>query len=105
MTGGEYVVPSIRALFRIPYSIIKLQASSASIETGWTVEHNAAMEVGPWPLPECTDGRVTETRTTTAGTVAHHHVTDREGPDAFDAREVDQGYTDETWRAVVFPSF
>lgn len=39
-------------------------------------------------LPECTDGHVTKTRTTTAaGTAAHYHVTEREGPDAFDERE------------------
>jgi hypothetical protein len=63
MRGGEYVAPSIRALFRIPYSIINLQASSGLIETGWTVEHNAAPEVdGGLPLPEFTDGHVTKTR-------------------------------------------
>lgn len=106
MTGGEYVVPSMRALFRIPYSIINLQASSGLIETGWTVGHSAAPEVdGPLPLPECTDGHVTKTRHTTAGTVAHYHVTEKEGPDAFDAKEVDPVYTDGMWRAVESPEF
>jgi hypothetical protein len=105
-TGGEYVVPSMRALFRIPYSIINLQASSELIETGWTVEHSAAYAVdGPLPLPECTDGHVTKTRHTTAGTVAHYHAVEKEGPDAFDAKEVDPVYTDGMWRAVESPQF
>jgi hypothetical protein len=101
-TGGEYVAPSMRALFRIPYSIINLQASSGLIETGWTVQHSTALAVDG---PECTDGHVTKTRHTTAGTVAHYHVVEKEGPDAFDAKEVDPVYTGEMWRAVESPQF
>jgi len=33
VTGGEYVVPHLRVIFRIPYSIINLQAPSGLIET------------------------------------------------------------------------
>jgi len=103
-TGGEYVVPSMRALFRVPYSIINLQPSSGLIETGWAVEKSGTLAVdGPFPLPECTDGHVTKTRKTTAGTVAHYHVTEKEGPDEFDAKEVDPVYTDGMWRALESP--
>jgi len=59
----------------------------------------------PLPLPECTDGHVTKTRQTTAGTVAHYHVTEKEGLHAFDAKEVDPVYTDRIWRAVESPEF
>lgn len=93
--GGEYVVPSMRALFRIPDSVINLQAGSELVETGWNVEFD-----GPSPSPEPTDGHVTKTRTTTAGTVAHYHITEKEGPDAFDPKEVDPVYTDRIWQAV-----
>lgn len=37
---------------------------------------------------------------TTAGTVAHYHVVDREGPDAFDANETDLVYRNKMWHAV-----
>jgi hypothetical protein len=101
MSGGEYVVPSKRVLFRVPSSIIDLQAGSGLIETGWTVEHNTVLEVdAPLPLPECTDGHVTKTRQTTAGTVAHYHATEEDGPDAFNPRELDVMYTDRLWHAV-----
>lgn len=60
ITGGEYVIPSLRALFRIPYSVINLQASSRLIETGWTVEHSAAAVEVDGPSPEPTDGHVTK---------------------------------------------
>ncbi|TAQ84023.1 hypothetical protein B7494_g7657 [Chlorociboria aeruginascens] len=106
MSGGEYVVPSERALFRVPSSIINLQAGSGLIETGWTVEHKTVPEVdGLLPLPECTDGHVTKTRQTSGGTVAHYHVTEEDGPDAFNPSEVDPMYTDKMWHAVGLQGF
>jgi len=101
MSGGEYVVPSKRALFRVPSSIINLQASS-----GWTLEHNVVPEENrPSPLPECTDGHVTKTKQTTGGTVAVYHKTEEDGPDAFDPREVDPLYTNRMWDALKSQDF
>lgn len=106
MSGGEYVVPSKRVLFRVPSSIINLQPGSGLIETGWTVEHNAVPGLdGPGPLPECTDGHVTKTRKTSGGTVAHYHITEEDGPDVFNPMEVDPMYTDRMWQAVELPGF
>lgn len=104
MSGGEFVVPSKSALFRVPSSIINLQVGSGLIETGWTVEHNTVPDLdGPLPLPECTDGHVTKTRQTLGGTVAHYHVTEEDGPDAFNSKEVDPMHTDRMWQAVESP--
>lgn len=101
VAGGEYVIPSLRALFRIPYSVINLQASSGLIETGWAVEHNDTPEVnGPFSLPECTDGHVTHTKHTSGGTVATWHETTEDGADAIDAKEVDPVYVEGMWNAV-----
>jgi hypothetical protein len=87
----------------IPYSIIKLQASSGLIETGWNFERNAASEMdGPLflPKPQIIDTHVTKTRETTWGTVACYHVAARKGLGEFDAREVDLVYTGRMWKAV-----
>lgn len=106
MSGGEYVVPSKRVLFRLPSSIINLQADSGLIETGWTVEHNTVPGLdGPLPLPECTDGHITKTKQTTTGTVVHFHITEEDGPDALNPREVDPMYTNKKWQALELPGF
>lgn len=119
MSGGEYVVPSKRVLFRLPSSIINLQADSGLIETGWTVEHNTTIRTVPGlddgrlpfplplplPLPECTDGHITKTKQTTTGTVVHFHITAEDGPDAFNPREVDPMYTNKMWQALELPGF
>jgi len=102
--GGEYVIPHLRALFRIPHSVIHLQASSGLIETGWTVQPVPEAD-GSFPLPEPTDGHVTKTRQTSGGTVAHYHVTTEDGPDAIDPAEVDPVYTDMMWNAVKSAEF
>lgn len=108
MSGGEYVVPSKRVLFRVPSSIINLQAGSALIETGWTVEHSTiipGLDALPLPFPECTDGHITKTRQTTTGTIVNFHIIEEDGPDAFDPKEVDPMYTDRMWQAVKLPGF
>lgn len=105
-SGGEYVVPSKRVLFRVPSSIINLQADSGLIETGWTVEHNTVPGLdGPLPLLECTDGHITKTKQTTTGTVVHFHVIEEDGPDTFNPREVDPMYTNRMWQALELPGF
>lgn len=106
MSGGEYVVPSKRVLFRVPSSIINLQAGTTLIETGWTVKHSTIPGLDePLPLPECTDGHVLKTRKTTTGSVENFHFTTKDGPDAFNPKEVDPMYTDRMWQAVELPGF
>jgi hypothetical protein len=58
---------------------------------------------GLLPLPEYTDEHVAKTRHTTAGMVAHYHVGEKKGTDAFDANEVDPVYPDGIWHAVESP--
>ena len=101
MTGGEYVVPSKRIIFRVPSSIINLQAGSGLMETGW----NSTVPGldGPLLLPECTDGHVTKMRETSGGTVAQSHITEEDGPDAFNPKEVDPMCTDTYLSAFLVP--
>lgn len=77
MSCGEYLVPSKRIIFRVPSSIINLQAGSGLMETEW----NSTVPGldGPLLLPECTDGHVTKMRETSGGTVAQSHITEEDG--------------------------
>lgn len=96
VTGGEYVVPDMRVLFRVPNESINLQPGSDMLQSGW---HFGAVETDPG-LPECTDGHVTKTRQTSGGTFAHYHVTTEDGIDAFNGKEVASLYTDAMWSAA-----
>jgi hypothetical protein len=95
MAGLEYVAPDVRALFRVPPSIVTLQPKSGIIETGWTLEANDIIS-----HPQMRDGHVTQTKQTTGGTVAVKHVVKKHGADAFDPKEISPTYTDQLWRAV-----
>jgi hypothetical protein len=91
INGGEYVVPSMRVLFRVPMEALNLQPGSGMLESGW--KFDTAMEPNA-NLPECTDRHVTKTRQTSGGTVAHYHATTEDGIDAFNPKEVPHLYTD-----------
>jgi hypothetical protein len=114
-TGGEYVAPDIRSLFRIPFSAITLQPQSGVTETGWTlnntvptITNQVAHHISPSPdipFPQPTDGHVTQTKQTTGGTVATHHTTTRYGDYAFDPQEVSPVYTDRMWMAAEATQF
>lgn len=99
INGGEYVVPSMRVLFRVPARAVSLQPGSGMLESGWAPQGQNS------PSPECTDGHVTRTRQTTAGTVAHYHAVEESGPDAFDPDEVPLVYTDAMWAAAKSENF
>lgn len=96
LSGGEYVSPSQRALFRIPDAKINLQPGSHNLESGW---------VAPKGDPQPSDGHVTKTRQTAGGTVAHYHFTEEDGPDAIDPAEVAQCYVDAMWAAQKSQAF
>ncbi|KAK3358515.1 hypothetical protein B0T24DRAFT_124612 [Lasiosphaeria ovina] len=96
VTGGEYVVPDMRVLFRVPKESINLQQGSDMLQSGWQLGA-AETDAG---LPECTDGHVTKTRQTTGGTVAHYHKTTEDGIDAFNEKEVAPLYTNAMWSAA-----
>ena len=102
INGGEYVVPSMRVLFRVPTEVVNLQPGSGLLESGW--KFDAAMEPDA-NLPECADGHVTKTRQTAGGTVAHYHVTMEDGMDAFKAKEVPPLYTNAMWAAAKLADF
>ncbi|KAM3485674.1 hypothetical protein MY8738_001204 [Beauveria namnaoensis] len=63
LSGGEYVSPSQRALFRIPTAQIHLQPGSHNLESGW---------VSPDGDLQPSDGHVTRTRVTAGGTVVQN---------------------------------
>lgn len=102
INGGEYVVPSMRVLFRVPTEVIKPQPGTGELESGW--KFDAAVEPDA-SFPECTDGHVTKTRQTTGGTVAHYHVTTEDGIDAFNEKEVPLPYTKAMWDAAKSKDF
>ncbi|CAG9954309.1 unnamed protein product [Clonostachys rosea f. rosea IK726] len=97
VTGGEYVVPGMRVLFRVPTEVINLQQGSGMLESGWGNGAAAEPDAG---FPECTDGHVTKTRQTSGGTVAHYHDTTEDGIDAFNEKEVPPLYTSAMWNAA-----
>ncbi|TKX21495.1 hypothetical protein C1H76_5991 [Elsinoe australis] len=96
LNGGEYVSPSQRALFRVPYAKINLQRDSYNLESGW---------INPEGQPQPSDGHVTKTRQTAGGTVAHYHVTEEIGPNAIDPAEVSPYYVTAMWAAQGLPTF
>ncbi|KAM0737812.1 hypothetical protein ACQRIT_007816 [Beauveria bassiana] len=96
LSGGEYVSPSQRALFRIPTAQIHLQPGSHNLESGW---------VSPDGDLQPSDGHVTRTLVTAGGTVAYKHVTEEIGPDAIDPAEVSQCYIDAMWAAQKSDAF
>lgn len=100
--GGEYVVPSMRVLFRVPTEAINLQRESEMLESGWQFDTAAEADTN---CPECTDGHVTKTRKTSRGTVAHYHTTAEDGVDAFNEKEVAHGYTSAMWNAAKSQQF
>ncbi|KAF4996596.1 hypothetical protein FDECE_12365 [Fusarium decemcellulare] len=102
INGGEYVVPGMRALFRVPTGAVNLQPGSGMLESGWNFD--GVMEPDG-DLPECTDGHVTKTRQTSGGTVAHYHVTTEDGMDAFNPKEVAPRYTNAMWAAAKSEDF
>jgi hypothetical protein len=102
VTGGEYVVPGMRALFRVPSKVVNLQQGSDMLESGWGIDSAAGPDA---MFPECTDDHVTKTRQTSGGTVAHYHVTTEDGVDAFNEKEVASLYTDAMWSAVKSEKF
>ncbi|KAL7620889.1 hypothetical protein AAE478_008199 [Parahypoxylon ruwenzoriense] len=102
ISGGEYVVPSMRVLFRVPTEAVNLQLGSGMLESGWKLD--AALEPDA-SLPECTDGHVTKTRQTSGGTVAHYHVTTEDGIDAFNPNEVPLLCTNAMWAAAKSENF
>jgi hypothetical protein len=93
------LLPSLeaaRALFKVPVTLVTLQANSGLIETGWTpTDQNTS------PPPHITaDNHVTLTKQTSGGTVAVKHNTEEEGELAFDPNEISPAYTDKFWAAV-----
>ncbi|KAG8530622.1 uncharacterized protein KY384_004660 [Bacidia gigantensis] len=94
INGGEYVVPDMRVLFRVPTSAIDLQPGSGVLESGWDLNAKTESNAG---FPECTDGHVTKTRRTKGGSVAHYHSTTKNGIDAFNPKEVPLPYTNAMW--------
>ncbi|RYO85641.1 hypothetical protein DL766_008712 [Monosporascus sp. MC13-8B] len=97
INGGEYVVPGMRVLFRVPMEAVDLQPGSGMLESGW--KFDAAVEPDA-SFPECTDGHVTKTRKTSGGTIAHYHETVEDGIDAFNPKEVPLLYTNAMWAAA-----
>ena len=64
VNGGEYVVPSMRALFRVPTEAVNPQPGSEMLESDRNF--HAAMEPDT-NFPGCTDGHVAKTRKTFGG--------------------------------------
>jgi hypothetical protein len=95
IAGLEYVAPDVRALFRVPTSIVTLQPKSGIIETGWTLDAEGIIS-----HPQMRDAHVTQTKQTTGGTVAVKHSVQKDGADAFDPKEISPNYTDQLWVAV-----
>lgn len=102
INGGEYVVPNMRVLFRVPTGVVNLQPGSGMLESGWGFD--AAVEPDA-SFPECTDGHVTKTRQTSGGTVAHYHETTEDGIDSFNPKEVPLLYTDAMWAVAKSENF
>ncbi|KAK3337701.1 hypothetical protein B0T19DRAFT_397299 [Cercophora scortea] len=97
INGGEYVVPSMRVLFRIPTQAVNLQPGSEMLESGWDFDRVGDSDP---TFPECTDGHVTKTERTSAGIVARDHVTEEDGINAFNGEEVSVLYTNVMWDAA-----
>jgi len=102
INGGEYVVPGMRVLFRVPTGSIDLQPGSGVIESGWGSDATTGPDAG---FPECTDGHVTKTKQTAGGIVAISHVTTRGGVDAFNPKEVPLLYTSAMWATAESEEF
>lgn len=105
VNGAEYVVPSTRALFRVPIQAVTLNPSDPYIETAWSVDHASGPRADPRPMPECTDGHKTVTKATPGGRVAVKHITTRSGEYAIGADELDPVYTTQIWDAVESTKF
>ncbi|KAF2415890.1 hypothetical protein EJ08DRAFT_739687 [Tothia fuscella] len=97
MQGGEYVVPDMRVVFRVPIGPITLQPGSGMHDSGWKL--NAAMQLEP------TDRHVTQTRKTAGGTVATYHKITEAGIDTFDPKEISPWFTNPMWAAAKSDDF
>jgi len=105
VNGAEYVVPSTRALFRVPMHVINLKPSDPYIDTGWTVDLAGGPRADPRPMPECTDGHEPSTRQISGSTVAKKHITTRRSVDAIGADEINPAHTTQIWDAVKSTNF
>ena len=102
INGGEYVVPDMRVLFRVPIGSINLQPGSGLLDSGWGPDATTGPDIS---FPKSTDKHVTKTRQTTGGTVAVVHITTKKGENAFNPKEVPLLYTDAMWASVESEDF
>ncbi|KAL8940547.1 MAG: hypothetical protein Q9211_002230 [Gyalolechia sp. 1 TL-2023] len=102
ISGGEYVAPDMRVLFRVPMTAIDLQPGSGLLESGWAFDAATGPDSG---APEDQDQHVTQTRQTTAGTVATYHRVTKGGKSAFNPKEIPLVYTDTMWATAELKSF
>ena len=98
INGGEYPVPRMRALFRIPTNAVTPIPASGGLESGW-----AAGIDGGHVVVE--DDHVTKTKQTAGGTVAVSHCYDEHGEFAIPPQEVTPQYTEAMWAAAKSDSF
>lgn len=97
INGGEYVVPGMRVLFRVPMEAINLKTGSGMLESNQKFDNAVELDAN-YPAP--TDGHVIKTRETTGGTIAYYYQTTQRGVDAISPKEVPLQYTNAMWAAA-----